>query len=132
MKNRGKGFTFIICILFMTVLCAAENKTQFGNAVANKGDRSLKASHAELAFGTRIRVTNQKNNKAVIVTVNGRIPKNPEQTVLIGSLAADNIEIDRNHSTPVLIEILGRKKNPPKIPLRALNPASVPPAPLPF
>jgi rare lipoprotein A len=98
-------------MLPMMVLCAAEKKTQLGYAVNNEGDRSLKASHAELAFGTRIRVTNQKNNRSVIVTINGRIPKNPEQMVLIGTLAADNIEIDRHRPTPVFIEILGRKKN---------------------
>jgi rare lipoprotein A len=125
--KRGVAF-LLVCILFTVVLGAAERKTQLGGAVRNEGDRSLKAAHAELAFGTRIRVTNQKNNKAVIVTINGRIPKDPDRIVQVGTLAADNIGIDRNGPTPVLIEVLGRKKWP-ETPLRASEPAPFPPLP---
>ncbi|MDR1971800.1 MAG: hypothetical protein LBQ46_07750 [Treponema sp.] len=105
-----KACVVILLTLFITVLCAAEKKTQSGAATYNKSDRSMKAAHAKLAFGTRIRVTNQNNDKAVIVTVMGRIPDDPERIVHVGTLAADNIEIDPNQPTPVVIEVLGRKK----------------------
>jgi hypothetical protein len=121
-----RNFAFLICLLFaVTVFSTAEEKNQLGSAIRNEGDRSLKASHAKLAFGTRIRVTNQNNHKAVIVTVNGRIPDDPERIVQVGTLAADNIEIDRDQPTPVIIEVLGRKKWPENA-APALNPASTP------
>ncbi|MDR2403796.1 MAG: hypothetical protein LBD78_07165 [Spirochaetaceae bacterium] len=96
--------------LFITTWGIAEKKIQSGAATYNEEDRSLKASHANLAFGTRIRVTNQNNDKAVIVTIMGRIPYDPERIIDVGTLAADNIEIDPNGITPVVIEVLGRKR----------------------
>jgi rare lipoprotein A len=108
-----RKFAFLICLLFaVTVFSTAEEPSQSGGAIRNEGDRSLKASHAKLAFGTRIRVTNQNNHKAVIVTVNGRIPDDPDRIVQVGTLAADNIGIDQGQPAPVIIEVLGRKKWP--------------------
>jgi rare lipoprotein A len=105
-----KVVLFLLLALLITTWCTAQKKTQAGAATYNEGDRSLKASHANLAFGTRIRVTNQNNDKAVIVTVMGRIPDDPERIIEVGTLAADNIEIDPDEPTPVVIEVLGRKK----------------------
>ncbi|MDR3167196.1 MAG: hypothetical protein LBT93_04560 [Treponema sp.] len=109
-----KGCIFLICTLVITGFCAAEKKIQVGSAIRNENDRSLKAAHAKLAFGTRIRVTNQYNHRAVIVTVNERIPDDPERIVRVGTLAADNIGITQGQPTPVLVEVLGRKKWPEK------------------
>lgn len=104
---------FFMCLLCaITVISGAKEKIQSGGAVCNEEDRSLKASHADLAFGTRIKVTNRKNDKSVIVTVNARIPADPAVTVRVGTLAADNIGMDRDKPTPVIIEVLGRKKWP--------------------
>jgi rare lipoprotein A len=105
-----KVFILLLFALFITVWCAADKKTQSGRATYNEEDRSLKASHADLAFGTRIRITNHKNDKAVIVTVMGRIPNDPERIIDVGTLAADNIEIVPDEPAPVTIEVLGRKK----------------------
>jgi rare lipoprotein A len=130
-NKMKKGCVFLIYTLALTALCAAEGKTQTGNyprkssslyagekkiqkgsAICNEGDRSLKAAHAKLALGTRIRITNQYNHRDVIVTVNRRIPDDPEGMVQVGTLAADNIGISRDKPTPVFVEILGRKKWP--------------------
>jgi rare lipoprotein A len=105
-----KVVALLVLALLITTWCTAQKKTQVGAATYNEDDRSLKASHANLAFGTRIRVTNQNNDKAVIVTVMGRIPDDPERIIDVGTLAADNIEIDPDELTPVVIEVLGRKK----------------------
>jgi rare lipoprotein A len=110
-----KKAVYVLCfIAAVTASCAAEGKARpGGGAVRNEGDRSLKASHADLAFGTRIKVTNADNNKSVIVTINGRIPDDPGGVVLsVGTLAADNIGMGRGGVTPVIIEVLGRKKWP--------------------
>jgi rare lipoprotein A (peptidoglycan hydrolase) len=125
-------FVFLICLLFaVTIFSAAEEKKQSGIAVRNEGDRSLKAAHANLAFGTRVRVINQNNHKAVIVTINRRIPAHPERIMQIGTLAADNIGIAQEQTVPVIIEVLGRKKWSEKA-LPDSNPAQRPPAnPLP-
>jgi rare lipoprotein A len=109
MKKAGLLF---VCALCAALSYAGENKAQLGGAARNEGDRSLKASHADLALGTRIRVTNRQNNRKVIVTVSGRIPRDPERSLLVGTLAADNIGIGPDGLTPVLIEVLGRKKWP--------------------
>jgi rare lipoprotein A len=106
------------CVLFIVVLCAArrENKIQVGNATYNRKEPYLQALHAELDLGTRVRVTNRINNKKVIVTVTGRIPRDPKRIIHIARGAADNIGLSPNGTTPVLIEILGGRHWPPQKP----------------
>jgi rare lipoprotein A len=126
-----RRFAFLICLLFVvTAFSTAEEKSQSGSATRNEDDRSLKASHARLAFGTRIRIINQDNQKAVIVTINGRIPEDPDRIVWVGTLAADNIGIDGDRPAPVVIEVLGRKKWPENAD-PALNPVQIPDLTLP-
>jgi hypothetical protein len=132
MEGYMGRFAFLVCLLFaITVFTAAEAKKQSGIAVRQEGERSLKAAHADLAFGTRVRVINQNNHKAVIVTINRRIPADPERIMQMGTLAADNIGIDQEQPALVVIEVLGRKRwteTPPDS-----NPDPHPPAnPLPF
>jgi rare lipoprotein A len=117
-----------VVALFLTVLvgvsfCAAEKKIQAGEATYNPDEPNLRAAHADLEPGTRVRVTNQKNNKAVIVTITGRIPSDLERILHLGKAGADNIEIAQVGTTPVLVEVLGGRR-------RSFQPAASPDAKL--
>jgi rare lipoprotein A len=105
----------LLCVGVVFGFCAAQNheRIQAGIATYNEEDPNLKALHAELDIGTRIRVTNRINNKTVIVTVNGRIPPDPERIIHISKGAGDNIELSPVGATPVLIEILGGRRRSP-------------------
>jgi rare lipoprotein A len=112
-----KGFVFLVALLLLFVSCAttagtAKKKTESGGATYNADEPGLRAAHAELEFDTRVRVTNLNNNRAVIVTITGRIPPGTGRIIHIGKMAGDNIEMNRLDTTPVLIEVLGRPKFP--------------------
>jgi rare lipoprotein A len=47
------------------------NKTASGQRINPRG---LTAAHRTLPFGTKVRVTNKRNGKAVVVTINDRGP----------------------------------------------------------
>jgi rare lipoprotein A len=92
--------------------CAAQNVSQTGSATYNADEPNLRAAHAELEMGTRVRVTNRNNNKAVIVTISGRIPSDPQWILHVGKAAAENIEIAKVGATPVALEVLGGRRQP--------------------
>jgi rare lipoprotein A len=112
-RYMKKLILIVGCVLFVVLVCAAqrENKIQVGSATYNREEPYLKALHAELELGTRVRVTNRINNRKVIVTVTGRIPRDPERIIHIARGAADNIGLSPTGATPVLIEILGAPSN---------------------
>ncbi|MDR2257552.1 MAG: septal ring lytic transglycosylase RlpA family protein, partial [Treponema sp.] len=58
--------------LFFSSLCFAQ--TQTGNASYNAAKSGVTIAHPSMSFGTRVRVTNLRNNREVIATVDGRIP----------------------------------------------------------
>ncbi len=67
----------------------------------------LTAAHPSLAFGTRVKVTNTKNNKAVEVQINDRGPTQPGRVVDLSSAAAAKIGIGKNGMAPVKLEVGG-------------------------
>jgi rare lipoprotein A (peptidoglycan hydrolase) len=107
-----KASALLLFSLGIAVVCSAQtkNKIQVGVATYNEDEPYLKAFHAELEIGTRIRVTNQINNKAVIVTISGRIPQDPDRIVDIAKGAGDNIELSPTDPTPVMVEVLGGRR----------------------
>ena len=84
MKCRGTfvvgGSLFISALLFSSPLMAA----QTGIASVYSGERTangeyarasgLTAAHKTLPFGTRVRVTNTRNGRSVVVRINDRGP----------------------------------------------------------
>jgi rare lipoprotein A len=106
MKKRFALALFILCIV--PHISSSRGKIEQGFATYNSHEPGLKASHAYLAFGTRVRITNQNNDKDVIVTINGRIPHDTERTVHVGRAAAENIGLASRGKNPVTIEVLGR------------------------
>ncbi|GHV24219.1 hypothetical protein FACS189498_0950 [Spirochaetia bacterium] len=78
----------------------------------------LIAGHADLPPGTRVRVTNLLNNRAVIVTIAHSIPPSPEQIIEVSAEAAKNIRMNAKGGTPVKLEALrGRRSLEPDRPL---------------
>lgn len=85
-----------------------------GNKTAN-GERfnqaSLTAAHRSLPFGTRLKVTNLKNHRAVIVRVNDRGPFVKGRVIDVSSKAAQHIGLVADGVAPVKLEVLGAPSN---------------------
>jgi len=67
----------------------------------------LTAAHPSLAYGTKVKVTNTKNNKSVEVTVNDRGPKQEGRVIDLSSAAAAKIGIGKKAMAPVKLEVVG-------------------------
>jgi rare lipoprotein A len=67
----------------------------------------LTAAHPSLAFGTKVKVTNTKNNKSVEVTINDRGPTQAGRVIDMSSTAASKIGIGKNAMAPVKLEVVG-------------------------
>jgi rare lipoprotein A len=67
----------------------------------------LTAAHPSLAFGTKVKVTNTKNNKSVVVTINDRGPTQAGRVVDLSRAAAAKIGINPRVMRPVKLEVVG-------------------------
>lgn len=80
-----------------------------GNKTAS-GERfdqnALTAAHRSLAFGSRLRVTNLRNSKTVVVRINDRGPFNPKRIIDLSQKAAEQLDMLRDGVVPVRIEPL--------------------------
>jgi rare lipoprotein A (peptidoglycan hydrolase) len=65
---------------------------------------ALTAAHRTLPFGTRVRVTNVRNNKSVIVTINDRGPFIRGRIIDLSLAAAKVIAMTKSGVVPVKIE----------------------------
>lgn len=66
----------------------------------------LTAAHKKLAFGTKVRVTNLKNGKSVIVRINDRGPFVKGRVIDLSKKAAQQIDMINAGHIPVKIEIV--------------------------
>lgn len=70
-------------------------------------DRSkLTAAHKTLPFGTRVRVTNPKNNRSVVLRINDRGPVQPDRVVDIAPAAASRLGLGRRSLREVIVEVV--------------------------
>ncbi len=80
-----------------------------GNPTAN-GEvydmNGLTAAHREMPFGTRIRVTNLKNNRYLVLRVNDRGPGIPGRLLDVSMAAAEHLGFLGEGLTRVRIEVL--------------------------
>lgn len=80
-----------------------------GNKTAS-GERfdqnALTAAHRSLAFGSRVRVTNLRNSKTVVVRINDRGPFSPKRIIDLSQKAAEQLDMLRDGVIPVRIEPL--------------------------
>ncbi|MBA2614150.1 MAG: septal ring lytic transglycosylase RlpA family protein [Bacteroidetes bacterium] len=67
---------------------------------------SLTAAHKMLKFGTKVKVTNLKNDSVVFVTINDRLPKNSRRKIDLTLRAAKQLNFVRSGLTKVRIEVL--------------------------
>ncbi|MBL7910314.1 MAG: septal ring lytic transglycosylase RlpA family protein [Bacteroidia bacterium] len=67
---------------------------------------SLTAAHKSLKFGTKVKVTNLKNDSVVIVTVNDRLPRSSRRKIDVTMRAAKQLNFVKSGLTKVRIEVL--------------------------
>jgi len=68
--------------------------------------KRLTAAHKTLPFGTKLRVTNLRNGRSVLVTVNDRGPFVRNRQLDLSRGAAQLLDLIRRGTAPVLIEKL--------------------------
>ena len=67
----------------------------------------LTAAHPSLPFGTKVRVTNTKNNKSVEVRINDRGPTQAGRVIDLSSASAAQLGIGKTGTAPVKLEVVG-------------------------
>ena len=67
------------------------------------------AAHRTLPFGTRVRVTNPRNGRSVVVRINDRGPFHPRRVIDVSRTAAIELGILRRGRDTVELEILARR-----------------------
>lgn len=67
------------------------------------------AAHKTLPFNTRVRVTNLKNNKSVVVRINNRGPYIKGRIIDLSLAAAKQIQMTKAGVVPVKVEVLPKK-----------------------
>ena len=65
---------------------------------------SLTAAHRSLPFGTKVKVTNLRNQKSVVVTINDRGPHHPNRIIDLSKAAARKLGFIDRGVTRVRIE----------------------------
>ena len=82
-----------------------------GSRTAN-GERynpeGLTAAHRSLPFGTRVRVTNTRNGRSVVVRINDRGPFIRGRIIDVSAGAARRLRMISSGVAPVRVEIIGR------------------------
>jgi hypothetical protein len=117
MKRLAAVFIFGL----LSVYCFAQSQT--GNASYNASKNGFTISHPSMSFGTRVRITNLRNNSEVIATVDGRIPPGDPRVADISRETGDAIGMSRSGYTEVRIEQFHEQQ--------AAAPAPPPPAVVP-
>lgn len=70
---------------------------------------SLTAAHKTLPFGTRVKVTNLRNDSVVIVRINDRLPKRSKRQIDLTRRAATQLNFIRQGLTNVRIDVLPKE-----------------------
>jgi rare lipoprotein A len=68
----------------------------------------MTGAHRSLPFGTRVKVTNLKNGRAVVVRINDRGPYGRGRVIDLSPAAARQIDMIQAGVVPVTVEILSR------------------------
>ncbi|NOQ64146.1 MAG: septal ring lytic transglycosylase RlpA family protein [Methyloprofundus sp.] len=100
-KIMLRSFVFLIFCLSSSLSMAAEEgiASYYSDVFQGKKTASgekydknkLTSSHKTLPFGTKVKVTDLKNNKSVIVTVNDRGPFSKKRIIDLSRAAAQKI-----------------------------------------
>lgn len=80
-----------------------------GRTTAN-GERydmhKLTAAHKTLPFGTKVKITNERNGASVVVRINDRGPFAGRRIIDLSRAAADKIGMLRSGVAPVKVEVV--------------------------
>ena len=83
---------------------------QFHGRKTANGERfdmnQLTAAHRSLPFGTKVRVTNQKNGKSVVVRINDRGPFVGRRVIDLSRGAAQAVNMIGSGVAPVKLQVL--------------------------
>ncbi|MCI0547287.1 MAG: septal ring lytic transglycosylase RlpA family protein [Candidatus Rokubacteria bacterium] len=69
-------------------------------------NRAMTMSHQTLPYGTKVRVTNTKTGKSVVLRVNDRGPTQPDRIVDVSRAAAQQLGFVRGGLTEVKLEVV--------------------------
>lgn len=114
-------YIFILSFFFLNGFSQIDsNKTEIGVASfyakkfegrkCSSGQKfrhdSLTAAHKTLKFGTKVKVTNLKNDSVVVVTINDRLPKQSKRKIDLTLRAAKQLNFVSNGLAKVRIDVL--------------------------
>jgi rare lipoprotein A len=71
---------------------------------------AMTTGHQTLPFGTKVKVTNVKNNKSVVLRVNDRGPTQPNRILDVTRAAAQRLGFIRSGMTEVKLEVVEAAK----------------------
>lgn len=72
---------------------------------------ALTAAHRSLPFGTKVRVTNTKNGRTVVVRINDRGPFIGGRIIDLSAAAARIVGVMKTGVAPVRVEVLGNQRS---------------------
>lgn len=72
---------------------------------------ALTAAHRSLPFGTKVRVTNVRNGRSVVVRINDRGPFTRGRIIDLSAAAARIVGVMQSGVAPVRVEVLGSQRN---------------------
>lgn len=72
--------------------------------------KDVTAAHKTLPFNTRVRVTNLRNNKSVVVRINNRGPYVKGRIIDLSLAAAREVDMTKAGVVPVKVEVLPKQK----------------------
>jgi len=114
-------YIFILSFFFLNGFSQIDsNKTEIGVASfyakkfegrkCSSGQKfrhdSLTAAHKTLKFGTKVKVTNLKNDSVVVVIINDRLPKQSKRKIDLTLRAAKQLNFVSNGLAKVRIDVL--------------------------
>jgi rare lipoprotein A len=72
----------------------------------------LTAAHRDLPFGSKVKVTNLRNNRSVVVTITDRGVLLPDRVIDLSYGAAQQLKMIQSGVDPVRLEVVSSKKLP--------------------
>lgn len=117
-----KKYLFFFLCAFPLLIFAQKHKTNAGTGTASYyakkfegrktasgqkfSNKKLTAAHKSLPFGTKVKVTNLKNNRSAVVIINDRLPKNSSRIIDLSQRAAKDLDFIRDGKAKVKLEII--------------------------
>ncbi len=71
----------------------------------------LTAAHRNLPFGSKVRVTNLRNRKSVIVTITDRGELNADRIIDLSFAAAQQLDMIKSGVDPVRLDVLNPRQS---------------------